>query len=147
MTTGVARIVKTEIGGGTIDVSVLTAFGSNRVYGETVDIDFGQPDKMKDLHGAVFDITQRGSIDNINVYVGWRQRHEDSLTWSPAHSLAQGDTQIWFKMNSTRRLPRARYFRIRVEDTLPLAVWKLSKIELYGKIYDAQSGVGPRGRW
>lgn len=147
MTSGVAKIVKTEIGGTTIDVSVLTAFGSNRVFGETIDIDFGLPDKQKDLHGCVFDITQRGLIDNISVYVGWRQRHEDTLNWSDAHTLEAGDVQLWFTRDGTRRLPRARFFRLRIEDTLPLAVWKLSKIEFYGKVYNKESGGGPGGRW
>jgi len=140
MTTGVARIQKTSIGGEVTDVSVLTAFQGQEVFFETKPIDFGMPDKDKELKCLVFDVTGRDNLDALQCYVGYQQRLNDTTTWSGPYSLSLQDTTLWF------RLPRSRYFLLRVEDLLPKVTWKLSNIEAYGEAYDGNTGRGPRGR-
>lgn len=142
MTTGVARIVKTSIGGGTEDINILTAFQGEEVYFVTKPLDAGQPDKDKELKMLVFDVTERGSLTQLQCYIGVQQRLNDAVTWYGPYSLSAQDTTLW-----PDRLPRSRYFTLKVEDLLPIAQWKMSNIEFYGEAYDPQSGRGPRGRW
>lgn len=140
MTTGVARIRKTSIGGEVTDVSVLTAFQGQEVFFETKPIDFGMSDKDKELKCLVFDVTGTGNLNQLQCYVGYQQRLKDTTTWSGPYSLSDQDTTLWF------RLPRSRYFLLRVEDLLPQVTWKLSNIEAFGEAFDPSSGRGPRGR-
>jgi hypothetical protein len=140
MTTGIAKITKTFIGGTTQDISIVTAFSGQTVFAETKDIDFGQPNFNKSLHALTLGITQRGNINDVSFYVGGRQRHEDAITWYGPYSLSGGDTQIWF------HIPKHRYFRFKIIDALPKKQWKLNRIEAYGKVYNDQAGQGPKSR-
>lgn len=140
MTTGVARIRKTSIGGETTDINVLTAFQGEEVFFETKPIDFGMSDKDKELKCLVFDVTGAGSLDQLQCYVGYSQRLNSTVTWTGPYSLSSQDTTLWF------RLPRSRYFYLKVEDLLPQVTWKLSNIEAFGEVFDPRTGRGPQGR-
>lgn len=139
MTTGIARIQHTSIGGEVTDINVLTAFQGEEVYFETKPLDFGRSDVDKEIFGLVFNITGRGSLEQIQCYVGYNQRLNDDIEWAGPYSLAEQDKAIWF------RLPQSRYWYLKFEDLLPETNWKLSTIEVYGRMVD-QSGRGPRGR-
>lgn len=140
MTTGIARIVKTDIGGTSTDISVLTSFQGQSIYAETKPMDFGT-DRNKDLKGLLFDITDRGSIDSLQMYVGYQQRLNDTVTWAGPYSLADQDEVFWLP-----KLPQSRYWSLRVEDLLPITTWKWSGVSAYGRVVDPKSGAGPRGR-
>lgn len=129
MTTGLARITKTDLNGNVTDVAMLTSFQGDDIFAQTRDLDFGRPDINKDLIALVLDITGRGSISDVSVYIGYRQRLEDTLTWSSAYSMADQDKMLWL----SPRVPQSRYFTLKVQDTLPQTTWKLSNIEFYGR--------------
>ena len=129
MTTGLARITKTDLNGNMTDVAMLTSFQGDSIFAETRDLDFGRSDVDKDLMAVVLDITGRGSITNLSIYIGYRQRLEDTLTWSSAYSLSDQDKMLWFDP----RLPQSRFYRMKVLDTLPQVTWKLSNVEFWGR--------------
>lgn len=128
MTTGIARIVKTFVGGATQDISVLSAFAGDEVFAETKDLDFEAPDKNKLIAGMIFRITQRGNIDDVAFYIGGKQFYNDTITWYGPYSLAGADNEIWFK------IPKYKLFRVKFVDSLPRKQWKLSGLEFYGRI-------------
>lgn len=148
MTTGIAQIQKTTIGGVIIDINVLTAFQGDEVFVQTKPIDFGtQFDK--ELEMLKFDITGRGNLTDLQCYVGYGQYLNDTFTLAGPFSLSGQDTTLWLPRDRTdpNYVPQARWFTLKVEDLLPAVTWKLSYIEAYGKIVNSQTGRGPRGRW
>lgn len=148
MTTGLARIQKTALNGVVTDINVLTAFQGDEVFFETKPIDFGFPEFDKELEMIVFDITGRGEIDNVQCYVSYAQRLNDTFTTVGPFSLSAQDTTLWLpRQPDANYVPQARYFILKVEDLLPVTTWKCSNIEAYGKLVDERTGRGPRGRW
>lgn len=135
MTTGVAKIVKTSIGGETEDIGVLAAFGGEEVFIETKDLDFGteseptigEADKM--IEGIIIDCTERSALSTMSIYIGTRQRHNDTLTWHGPFSASTQDAATYFS-----DVPESRYHRLKIVDSLPTAVWKISRIEFYGEV-------------
>lgn len=140
MTTGIAKITKIFIGGETQEVNILSAFAGEEVFAETKDLDFNAPNRNKLIAGLVFSITERGNIDDVSFYIGGKQFHNDTITWYGPYSLADADNEIWFQ------IPKYKLFRLKIVDVLPVKQWKLSGIEIYGKIFNEKTGSGPRGR-
>jgi hypothetical protein len=134
MTTGIARIVKTEIGGETIDISVLTAFGGEEVYLKTKKMDFGDADLHKAIAAVLVNVTGRGEIDDLKFYIGVSERFEETSTWHGPYSLAEADDLIWVKQSNGKVLPKARYIEFKLVDSLPMTQWKLSNIQFFGRV-------------
>ncbi len=137
--TGRMKITITRADGTSLPVSLLTSFEGDAIELESRDLDLGDDARDKYVDAIQFDITGRGKLTYLKVEVYTRDRHEDPLEWIGTFPLAHADTVIE---------PRgsARYWRIKIIDTLPLFRWKLTKIVFYGKGFDPTSGRGTRGR-
>lgn len=138
-TTGLAQITVTKPDGTVINVSQLSAFDGDAVSVTTKDLDLGDQVNAKYVDGIELDFTNRGALTYLEVQVSGRDRHEDPLEWVETFGLAHSDSMIYPRM-------RYRYVVLKIIDRLPLARWKLSRINFFGRAFNPQTGQGPRGR-
>lgn len=99
------------------------------LYAETKDLDFGHPDKEKYVDRFYFDLTAPAgkSVTGITVEIGYRDSLDDVITWLDPEAVSLDNPSINIRLT-------ARYFRIRIRDELPLAQWKLARIDVYGRV-------------
>ena len=122
--TGIGKMTLTR--GGVETAIPVRASGLDAVVElETKDLDFGDPKSAKFIDSFVLDIDR--VLPYGYAYVGGRDRLSDAVTWSPAIALTAGADQIFLPFGM-----EYRFFRLRLLDTVPIDVWKLTGVEFYG---------------
>lgn len=96
---------------------------------ETKDLDFSEPQKDKFIDRLIFDLhaPTGETIHQFYVNVGYRNKLSEPITWL-------GERQISFDNPHYQLRQTARFFRIKLTDSLPISQWKLSSLEVYGRI-------------
>ena len=61
------------------------------------------------------------------IKFGWRDRLQDPIQWGDWFNVVDTDDINWTRFT-------ARYLRIRVQDDNPIWPWKLSAIDLFGRM-------------
>lgn len=61
------------------------------------------------------------------IQFGWRDRLQDPITWGDWFMIKDSDDINWTRFT-------ARYLKIRIEDENPIWPWKLSCIDVFGRM-------------
>lgn len=89
---------------------------------ESIDLELAEVELYVDALKA--EIKDLGET-TAKLYLGWKYRLEDELTWEEPVLLNDLDPIFWTRFTG-------RFIRLRIEDTTPSALWKLSSLELFG---------------
>lgn len=89
---------------------------------ESIDLELAEVELYIDALKA--EIKDLGET-TAKLYLGWKYRLEDELTWEEPVLLNDLDPIFWTRFTG-------RFIRLRIEDTTPSALWKLSSLELFG---------------
>ena len=125
---------------GAVDRLMVTPSGTRRLGSvvsqaleiESQDLDFGAPELLKELHYVLLEVTEYGSLDELSIQIGWKDRLQDPITWGQNYPAREANAPIFI------RPPQARYFRLRVGDANVQALWKLSGVQIYGTVLGAR---------
>jgi len=125
---GNAVILRTDANGTMINYPAV-ASGSVNLFAESKDLDFGHHDKQKYVDRFVFALKAPAGVDvpALSVNIGYRDSLEDSVTWLGARIIELDNPH--YQLRTT-----ARFFKIKITDDFPVAQWKLTQIEVYGRI-------------
>ena len=89
---------------------------------ESIDLELAEVELYVDaLKAEMKDLGET----TAKLYLGWKYRLEDELTWEEPVLLNDLDPIFWTRFTG-------RFIRLRIEDTTPSALWKLSSLELFG---------------
>lgn len=123
-------------------VSILhntTRFGSNSFAEVLLESKFTDLDGFHQFQQSIaqFDKTLTGvrleigdgDISTVELYIGVKQRLNDTAIWYGPFSVADGDNMI-----HTLGVEDAKLFALRIIDSSPQSLWQLSAIELFGEI-------------
>lgn len=89
---------------------------------ESIDLELAEAELYVDaLKAEMRDLGET----TAKLYLGWKYRLEDELTWEEPVLLNDLDPIFWTRFTG-------RFIRLRIEDTTPSALWKLSSLELFG---------------
>jgi hypothetical protein len=122
---GAAVVVYTNLSGTAVNLN--QSLDSASCFVETKDLDLGRVDVNKFLQKIFSAIEGVGSSPNLKLTIKWRNSLDDALKSVAAVSL-DGNPTI------PVRPPGAKFFRLRYEDTNIAAAWKLSRIDLFGRL-------------
>lgn len=123
---GIALIQKVLQNGRIVDLPV-NAAGSGTLYVETKDLDFGAPQREKYVDAIVLDLQAPEEIPLFNMKVGTRNALKEAITWTDLGYLDFNNPTVKIRQTS-------RFWRFKFIDEAPVAKWKLSSIEVYGRV-------------
>lgn len=110
---------------------LLPGFGSTTaapVWVSTKPIDFERPDVVKEIMGIVVEGGPMAALARTILEIGYHDRIKDDITWLEPILLATTDEMLW------KRVPAARYIRLRITDLQPGPRWKITAIDFYGSM-------------
>lgn len=122
----ITTVKKTTGAGVVTDVPILAA-GVGLLFLQSKDIDFGEPSRDKYLDMLVFDIESLDAVPDLYVTLGWRNNLRSDVTWLTREQLNLDNPIIKPRLE-------ARFFKVKIEDENPVAQWRLSKLEAYGRL-------------
>lgn len=105
----------------------VAAAGSGTLYLESKDIDFEKPGVDKYIDILVFDIQAPVDIPTFRLLIGWRNALKDAVNWIDYGYLDFNNPIVKIRLET-------RYLKVRLIDESPVAQWKLSRLDFYGKL-------------
>lgn len=89
---------------------------------ESIDLELSDAELYVDaLKAELKDVGDTTAL----LYLGWKYRQEENITWEEPVPLRDFDPIHWTRFTG-------RFLRLRIEDTTPSTLWKLSSLELFG---------------
>lgn len=120
---------------GSVDLTLTDANGTRRIgqiisqaaFFQTQALDFGAPELLKQIDYIICDVTQKGAIPGLTLFIGWQERLTDEPEWSEGYSIAAANDPIFV------RVPDSRYFLFKVEDQNVQSFWKFTGLQVHGR--------------
>lgn len=120
---------------GHVDLVITDENGTRRIgqiisqsaFVETQSLDFGAPELLKQIDYVICDVTQKGSIPGLTLFIGWQERLSDPIEWSGGYTIAAANDPIFV------RVPDSRYFTFKIEDQNVQTFWKFAGMQIYGR--------------
>jgi hypothetical protein len=111
------------------NVTPLPSATAGAVSIETKEFALGEQGAMKGqayVDQMVVECTEKEALANATLYVGTKQRLNDTMTWHGPYAANTVDAAEFF------RVPAARWIAFRLFDYAPTAFWHLSAVEFFG---------------
>ncbi len=121
-------IVLTLTKAGGAVVSVFSAADTIDAFIETKDLDFGSP-YNKFLEAIVCSIDNYATLGSLELVIKHRRNRSEALQELAPIKVVDQDPIFL-----TQLVPQAKFFRLRFQDSQLVRPFKLSKIEVYGKV-------------
>lgn len=123
-----ASIVMTLTKAGGAVVPLFSAADTIDAFIETKDLDFGSPFN-KFLEAIICSIDNYSTVGSLELVIKHRKNRSQALTALAPIKVVDQDPIFL-----TQLVPQSRFFRLRFQDTQLVKPFKLSKIEVFGKI-------------
>ncbi len=125
---GVATITQTKVDGTKLTLG--QAFAGSTAFVETTDIDFGSIEFRKMIRTIRYVIETRPTLGHFFLTIKHRDSIEDGLLSTTPIDLGVGGSDSPVSI----RVPVARFYRFRFEDTAVQKRWKLGAFDIFGTI-------------